>query len=201
MTRHEDVILFWFASLDLTRPPDDATRARWFASDPEFDAAIAAQFADCFERSEFAPEALGTATEALAAVIVFDQFSRNAFRGTARAFAYDPRARAIADRALEQGFDREVSFAHRPFFYLPSMHHEDLASQQRAVALYTAMADDAANTPEAAATAAMLPFATQHRALIEAYGRFPGRNRALGRVDTEAERAYLMGGGQTFGQR
>ena len=121
---------------------------------------------------------------ALALLILLDQFSRNMFRDSARAFATDYLARAIADRALARGFDQETDTTMRPFFYLPFMHSELLADQDRCLRLYEAFGD-----PE------QLKFAVTHRDIIAKFGRFPHRNRVLGRETTPAEREFLDGGG------
>ncbi len=114
----------------------------------------------------------------------FDQFPRNMFRGNARAFATDALARAVADRALARGFDQETDLALRPFFYLPFMHSEALIDQDRSVRLYEALGD-----------AEQLRYATEHRDVVQRFGRFPHRNRALGRDTTSAEQAFLEADG------
>lgn len=122
-------------------------------------------------------------------MLLLDQLPRNIHRGTAAAFACDPAARAAAGRAIAAGFDGQVEPLLRPFFYLPFMHSEDLADQERCVALYRASGD-----------AAWLKYALEHRDIIARFGRFPHRNRALGRASTPEEAACLAGGGFTGGQ-
>jgi uncharacterized protein (DUF924 family) len=139
-----------------------------------YEAAAASQLAD-WER---APDS------ALALTIVLDQFPRNMFRGSARAFAADPIARAVADRALKHGFDEKVDPAERTFFYLPFEHSESMADQERCVALFGASGD-----------AEALKWAELHADIIRRFGRFPHRNAALQRATTAEERAFLDAGG------
>ena len=119
-------------------------------------------------------------------MILLDQFPRNIFRGSARAFAADPLARAVADRAIARGFDQRVAQAQRLFFYLPFEHSEQLADQERAVALVRALGD-----------ADLLKWAELHADIIRRFGRFPHRNAALGRTTSRVEQAFLDGGGFT----
>ncbi|HJT97705.1 MAG TPA: DUF924 family protein, partial [Rhodanobacteraceae bacterium] len=127
---------------------------------------------------------LDNAEGALALVILLDQFPRNAFRKSAHMYATDPLARHYADRAIAAGFDRAVDPALRVFFYMPFEHSEGEADQERSVALCTAMGD-----------ANYLSYATAHRDVIARFGRFPHRNRELGRVSTPEEQAWLDAGG------
>jgi uncharacterized protein (DUF924 family)/predicted enzyme related to lactoylglutathione lyase len=155
---------------------------RWFADDHVFDLAVRSRFLATHEaaaRGELAAWE-NSAEGALALVLLFDQFPRNMFRGEARAFATDAAARAVAERALARGHDRATDSTVRPFFYLPFMHSERLADQDRCVRLYEALGD-----------AEQLRYAREHREVIERFGRFPRRNHALGRETTRAEREFL----------
>lgn len=127
-----------------------------------------------------------TAEGALALLLLLDQIPRNVFRGSAHAYATDPMARAVAAAAIQQGHDRQYDLELRSFFYLPYMHSEALADQQRCVALF-------ADLPESASA----PWATHHLEIIEQFGRFPHRNRLLGRHTTPAEQDWLDAGGFT----
>ncbi len=159
---------------------------RWFEVDEDFDLTIRSRFLGVHEaaaRGDLA--ALEESAEgALALVILLDQFPRNMFRGSARAFATDALARAVANRALARGFDQETDTTMRPFFYLPFMHFELLADQDHCVELHEAFGD-----PERSRYAAI------HRDIILKFGRFPHRNRILGRETTQAEQEFLDGGG------
>jgi uncharacterized protein (DUF924 family) len=163
----------------------------WFQSTPALDQQIQDTFAADIEAAmagALAPSE--TAADYLAVTIILDQFPRNIFRNTARSFAYDPQALRVAQRAIDAGFDAQLPRVPRRFLYLPFEHSEDLAMQQRCVALLERISDD----PDGAAA---LEWAVRHLRVIERFGRFPHRNQALGRDSTDAERAYLAEG-KTF---
>jgi uncharacterized protein (DUF924 family) len=168
-----DVVAFW----------KDAGPSKWFAKDDAFDARFRARF----EAAHFAAarRELDPWTEtpegSLALLILLDQFPRNAFRGTGHAFATDPLARAVAGRALEAGQDLQVEGDMRRFFYLPFQHSEDLADQTRQVELFQTRAD---RKPDDR-------WAEHHHDVFARFGRFPHRNRALGRETTPEEQAFL----------
>jgi len=158
---------------------------RWFEKDDALDDEIRRRFLKAHEAA--AAGKLTTweqsAEGALALLILLDQFPRNMFRGEARAFATDPLARAIASRAILNGFDgaiRDMS----TFFYLPFMHGETVADQNRSLAFYRVHGD-----------AESLKYAELHADIIRRFGRFPHRNAVLGRVSTPEEQAFLDGGG------
>ena len=159
---------------------------RWYDVDEAFDQTVRSRFLAIHEaaaRGELA--AWDDATEgALALAILLDQFPRNMFRDSARAFATDPLAREVAGRAIARGFDHTVDETMRSFFYLPFMHSEALADQDRCLKLYQACGD-----------AEGVKYAVSHRDIIARFGRFPHRNRVLGRDTTPAERKFLDGGG------
>ena len=167
-----DILTFW----------REAGPDQWFADDPAFDLAVRSRFFATHEAAARGGLAdwEHSAEGALALVLLFDQFPRNMFRGDARAFATDAMARAVAERALARGYDQATDSTMRPFFYLPLMHSEALVDQDRCIRLYEALGD-----------AEQLRYAREHREIIEKFGRFPRRNRALGRETTRAERAFL----------
>ena len=171
-----DVLAFWRA----------AGQDKWFEKDPAFDAAIAERFAGLLRTAAEGGLAPGEETPdgALALVIVLDQFPRNMFRGQARTYEADAVARAVADRALERGFDRQVPQDERRFFYLPFMHSDMLPDQTRCLDLARAYGDDEVMT-----------CAEQHADIVRRFGRFPHRNPILGRVTTPEEQAFLDAGG------
>ncbi len=172
----QDVLAFWRA----------AGPARWFKKDAAFDAEVLARFLATYERAVRGDLAAweAAAEDALALVIVLDQFPRNMFRGQARTFAADGLARDVAARALARGFDRDVPRADRRFFYLPFMHSETLADQEHCVTLARAYGDDE-----------FTKFAEQHADIVRRFGRFPHRNPMLERTTTPAEQDFLDGGG------
>lgn len=171
-----DVVAFW----------REAGPKRWFSKDDAFDEALRQRFLTAHEAAAIgALSAWETNAEgALALLILLDQIPRNIFRGDARAFVTDPLARAIAAGALVRGFDAQVDPSLRTFFYLPFEHSEDMADQDRAIALYKAIGD-----------ADGLKWAEMHADIIRRFGRFPHRNAALGRATTSEEQAFLDAGG------
>jgi uncharacterized protein (DUF924 family) len=158
----------------------------WYRTDAAVDADIRARFQALHAAAAAGGLAAweGDAQGALALAITLDQFPRNMYRGSAAAFATDPVARAVAGRAIDHGFDRAVADGERVFFYLPFMHSEALADQERCVTLCGALGD-----------ADTLAFAEQHADIIRRFGRFPHRNAALGRATTPEEQAFLDAGG------
>lgn len=174
-----DVLAFWFAELQ----SDD-----WFTRKDATDAAIRQRFLGLWQamRTAIPTEALLDRDAALAATIVLDQFPRNMFRGTADAFATDPLALAVTRQALHCGFDRDLPQERRNFLYMPFMHSEALDDQERCVALFGPDHKD-------------VKYAIEHRDIIARFGRFPHRNRALGRVSSRDELAFLSGH-EGFGQ-
>lgn len=193
----ETVLAFWFGTPDLVASPPAELQRRWFGGGPAFDREIADRFGALLDAPEAVAAWAGTVAGDVAAVVVFDQLARNAFRGTARAFAYDRYALPIASAAVDAGRDRELGVAQRAFLYLPFEHAEDRAAQDRAVALFEALAADL--PPDDPRGPMYLDFARRHRDIVARFGRFPGRNRALGRPSTAEEAAWLAGGGETFG--
>jgi uncharacterized protein (DUF924 family) len=171
------VLDFWFKETD---------PKLWFANDAAFDARIRARFEETWRaaRDGHLEDWKASAEGALALIVVLDQFSRNMFRAKAEAFSTDALARAAADRAVRHKFDLEMPVTVRAFFYLPFMHSENLADQDRSVALIgERIGKDSTN----------YPFAIGHRDLIVRFGRFPARNAALGRPSTPEEAAFLSG--------
>ncbi len=176
-----------------------ATAARWFTKDEAFDRALRDRFGALHEevlRGEH-EDWRETPRGLVAYVIVLDQLSRNMFRGTARMFAADERALEAAVEGIERGDDRRLPHAAGSFLYMPLMHAEDLAAQERCVELFRALAGEARGRAKENAETA-LRFAVQHRDIVARFGRFPHRNALLGRESTEEERAFLQQPGSSF---
>jgi uncharacterized protein (DUF924 family) len=188
----QEVLDFWFGGH--TDPVYGSNRAEWFRKDPAFDDSIRSRFGALIERGLRGElEAWAAApTSALAQVIVLDQFTRNAYRDTARAFAGDPRALAAARAMVGSRQDEALPPFQRAFVYLPFEHAESLEMQNEGVRLYTRLA---AIAPEHADG---LDYAERHRAIIERFGRFPHRNRILGRQSTPEEAEFLLTPGSGF---
>jgi uncharacterized protein (DUF924 family) len=182
-----DVLAFWFGA------PPHTERGEWFRKDAAFDAAIRERFGDALARGLAGAfgEWCGEPRGALARVVLLDQFTRNAFRDTPRAFAGDARALATADDAIRRGFDASLDRYERWFLYIPYEHSEDLAMQRRALELFGALArDEGLDGP--------LRYAKRHAEIIERFGRFPHRNSILGRESTPEEIAFLREPGSSF---
>jgi uncharacterized protein (DUF924 family) len=175
-----DIVSFW----------RQAGSRKWFAKSAAFDDAIRLRFEPVHHaaaRGEYAAWA-ETSEGALALAILLDQFPRNLYRGSAHAFATDPLARSIAGRAIDQKRQMDIEPSLRPFLYLPFMHSEAIADQDRAVELYEAHDAETGDIES-------LKQAVLHRDIIRRFGRFPHRNAAFGRETTPEERVFLAGGG------
>ncbi|NBJ11958.1 DUF924 family protein [Microvirga arsenatis] len=168
----DEVVSFW----------REAGPAKWFSKDEAFDQTCRDRFLSTYEAAargdlnewELTPEG------ALAVVLLLDQFPRNMFRGRRETYRTDPVALMAADRAIERGFDHKVEPQFRRFFYLPFMHSESLADQERSVALNEALGEEDS-----------IKWARHHHSIIARFGRFPHRNAILGRETTPEEEAFL----------
>ena len=204
--RIEYVWRFWFA--DALESPE-ALRRRvdfWFGAEDGETGAVDRQIEREFD-ADMKRAAAGhladwsrTPRGRLALILLMDQFPRNAFRGTARAFATDPLALGLALEAMREGTDALVQPAERLFFYLPLEHAEDIEAQERGVAACTALALDAP-APIRSYLEECAHYAEQHRDIIRRFGRFPHRNAILGRESTAEELDYLAREGVDFGQK
>ncbi len=196
----ETVLDFWFGE-QAEGFPIQNKEALWWGGGPEVDADIRTKFGALIHDAEAGVLSFWeqTARGSLALIIILDQFTRNIYRGTAKAFASDAVCLDIAKRGIAKGFDAQLTFSERTCFYRPFMHAEDRADQNRSVALYEALLQSA---PDKALPALKnnLKFAIEHQEIIAQFGRFPHRNAALGRVPSAAEDAYLSDGGSRFGQ-
>jgi uncharacterized protein (DUF924 family) len=181
------VLDFWFGA-------DDAPREEWFRKDAAFDRRIAERFGPLVERA-LAGELAGwqeSPDSALALILLLDQFTRNIFRDSPRAFAGDPLALATARSLVASGRDQALPPLRRAFAYMPFEHAEDLAAQDEAVRLFTPLAEQAPFLAE------MLDYAHRHRVIVARFGRFPHRNAVLGRVSTAEEAQFLTQPGSGF---
>jgi len=176
--RAQEVLDFWFRG--------DAPRKEWFQKDPAFDQAIVARFSDLHALAASGGLAhwQDSPRDCLALIILLDQFPRNMFRGTARAFATDAMALEAAKHAIRAGYDRSMSDVERTFVYLPFEHSENLADQERALQLFAGNAN--------------YEWARRHWEIIRRFGRFPHRNAVLGRESTAAEIEFLKEPGSSF---
>ncbi|WP_397532589.1 DUF924 family protein [Roseateles sp.] len=188
----QQVLNFWFGPL--SSESDGQPRVAWFKKDESFDDEVRQRFGALLEQAlagglqSWDHSSFGT----LAHVLLLDQFTRNAFRGQPRAFAGDAQALRSALALIDRGLDTKLSTLQRWFIYLPLEHAEDLALQQRCVALFEALAGADASL------AGALDYAQRHLAVIESFGRFPHRNAILGRPSSAAELDYLAQPGSGF---
>ena len=182
-----EILTFWFG------PPPHSPRAEWFRKDAAFDATIVERFGEAIEAAIGGAysEWRGDAHGALARILLNDQFTRNAFRGTARAFAGDPEALATAIDLVDRGLDCTLDRYERSFVYLPFEHSEDRQMQDRSIALFTNLAQETGDR-------ATLDWAQKHAAIIRRFGRYPHRNAALGRASTPEEVEFLKEPGSSF---
>jgi len=175
-----DVIRFWC---------DDCTPEEWYQQSDDLDATIRTRFGEAVTAAQGGAFAAWeeTAEGALALLILLDQFSRNIFRGDARSFAGDARARQVARKAIARDFDQAFPMPRRQFFFMPLVHSESIGDQEDGV-LFMAerLGEDRAKN---------LLHARAHREVIAQFGRFPFRNAALGRETTDEEQAFLDAGG------
>ncbi|MDG4649181.1 DUF924 domain-containing protein [Roseibacterium sp. SDUM158017] len=174
----EEVLAFWLG----------AGPEAWYKQDDAFDAQISERFGALWEagaRGDLDETWATNPRGALALIVLLDQFPRNMFRGDARSFASDARARSTACYALDRGFDMRIDPPERQFFYMPFMHSERLTDQDHCVRLMAERMEGSDN----------LLHARAHREIIRRFNRFPYRNAALGRTSTHAERDFLENGG------
>ena len=191
-TSADDVLDFWFGPRDGAAPLQ--ARDAWFRKDPDFDRAIRGRFGAAVEDALAGGlQAWDASAEgALARILLLDQFTRNAYRDTPRAFAGDAAALACARALVEDWRDLPLVPMQRWFVYMPFEHAEDAAAQDESVRLFTALAQAAPGFEGA------LDYALRHRDVIRRYGRFPHRNAILGRESTAEERNYLSQPGAGF---
>jgi uncharacterized protein (DUF924 family) len=192
--RSRAILDFWF--LPSGDPGHGRYRPAWFRRDDGFDAAIRARFEADVEAAlsgEISPDP-ADAPAMLATILLLDQFPRNLFRHTARAFAGNARALALATSLVASGRDKNLPPLMRWFVFMPFMHGETLIDQERSVALFAGLRREGQDPAYESA----YDYALRHREVIERFGRFPQRNAALGRLSTPEETAFLAQPGSAF---
>jgi len=169
----EDVIHFWFEEL---KPAD------WFGADQRVDARIRERYEELYERLRAVPsDSYATAQACLAAVIVLDQFPRNIYRNSPRAYEADDRALSISQYAISREFDQKLTPQQKTLLYMPWQHSESPTAQARSIDLFAQLGDKGA-----------LGYARRHKEVIDRFGRFPHRNAVLGRPSTAEELEFLQ---------
>ena len=196
----ENVLSFWFGVLKNGRASDDKN-GLWYQSTPEQDQLITEQFGELHELAAAGDldDWQASPRGSLALVILLDQMSRNMFRGTAKAFAYDDKALAYMLDGIEAGYDNEMETLEAVFYYHPLEHSEDISYQMLCVEKMKQLMKHAPDDQKDIAENGLV-WAREHRDIVREFGRFPHRNKVLGRKATEQELAYLSGGGKRFGQ-
>lgn len=199
MDRQGATLSFWFGDLsaDDAVPPE---RSRlWFGGLKETDELLRTEFSEDVSRAAGGEYDTWTATPrgTLALILLLDQFPRNIFRKTARAFATDKQALAICLAGIESEFDRQLAIFERAFFYLPMEHSEDLEMQKLSVAAFENLVTESSPAQRSMAES-YHDYAVRHHVIIERFGRFPHRNDILGRVSTVEEIEFLKQPGSSF---
>lgn len=177
---YQDILKFWFEEID---------QSLWWSKDDKFDQIVIEKFSEVHQRAARCElyEWRRVAEGRLAEIIVLDQFSRNMFRDSSLSFAYDPLALALAQEAISVGADQKLTPIQRSFLYLPFMHSESLKIHEVAMDLY-----------QNNGIQLNLDFEIKHKAIIEKFGRYPHRNKILGRVSTDEEIEFLKQPGSSF---
>jgi uncharacterized protein (DUF924 family) len=177
---YQDIIKFWFEEIE---------EAFWWKKDEGFDQLLRDRFSTIHQQARQGELSTwrATAQGRLAEIIVLDQFSRNMFRDTPQAFAYDGIALVLAQEAIAANADAQLTAKEKSFLYMPFMHSESLAIHEVAVALFEKNGNEGS-----------LNFELKHKHIIEKFGRYPHRNSILGRASTEEEIAFLSQPNSSF---
>ena len=204
--RAQDVLAFWFGADPLA--PDQITQRMrlWFGGDdpPELrllrDELIAERFDTMVEAAAAGKldAWAGSPHRLLALILLLDQFPRNIYRGSTKAFAQDDRALELALSGMQTGADATLAPIHRVFFYMPLQHAESPDVQEESVAAFRRLADEAP-AEHRSIFQGCLTFAQLHQRIVARFGRFPHRNRVLGRSSSESELIYLRDETPSFG--
>lgn len=199
--RIDAILSFWFMEQQLSAPQIDRRMDTWFGEDPAFDQEIVNEFAGDVERASngeldhWGDEPRGR----LALILLLDQFRRNIYRNTAKAFELDGVALKLCVQGAMEKKDKGLTPIQRAFFYMPLQHAESFKVQEKGCELFNKLADAVSPTyRETFSTIAQ--FAELHRDIVEQFGRFPHRNKLLGRSNTPEEDEYLAGDSPDFGQ-
>jgi uncharacterized protein (DUF924 family) len=189
----QEILAFWFGGLPANHVPAPEVRAKWFSQLPEFDRAIAERFSHHIKEVNEGKflNCKRTPAQTLALIILLDQFTRNAYRNTPKAYASDPLAIRLCLEMIDSGQDIELSPVCRWFLYMPLQHSEDIILQEKGVAIFANLQKQAKDPKEAAILAEVLKNTQQHKDIIAHFGRFPYRNAILQRKSNANELAYL----------
>jgi uncharacterized protein (DUF924 family) len=201
LARIDQILSFWFREQELSAPQIDRRMDIWFGEDPAFDEAIMAGFEDDVEAASngrldhWAEEPRGRLT----LILLIEQFRRNIHRNTAKAFSHDKLALKLCVEGAVKKKDKGLTPIEKVFFYMPLQHAESVKVQAKSVELFNKLAESVSPTyRETFLTVAQ--FAELHKDIIDQFGRFPHRNKLLGRENTPEENEYLAGDSPDFGQ-
>jgi uncharacterized protein (DUF924 family) len=195
------VLDFWFSDSELDAPTIDSRMERWFGTDPELDEQIEQAFGQLVQRASnrelmhWKDEPTGR----LALIILLDQFRRNIYRGSAEAFALDTLALKLCIEGTMNHAYQALTPFQQLFFFMPLQHTESLKVQEKSVRIYAALAERVSETLHETFMTTV-QFAELHRDIVAEFGRFPHRNKSLGRTNTRAEDDYLKLDAPEFGQ-
>ena len=201
VARIEKILSFWFREQELSAPQIDRRMDIWFGEDPVFDHDIEKEFANDIEKASEGKRDHGADEPhgRLALISLIDQFRRNIYRGTLKAFSHDKVALKLCVEGAVEKKDKGLTPIQRVFFYMPLQHAESRKVQAKSVKLYEKLAESVSPTlQETFLTVAQ--FAELHKDIIDQFGRFPHRNVLLGRENTPEEDEYLAGDSPDFGQ-
>lgn len=199
--RIDAILTFWFMEKELSAPQIDGRMDVWFGEDPVFDHEVVKEFSEDVDRASegqldhWAHEPRGR----LALILLLDQFRRNIYRGTPDAYAMDKAALKLCVEGAMEKKDKGLAPIQRVFFYMPLQHTESRKVQKKSVDIYTRLAE-AVSTTYKETFETIAQFAQLHADIVEQFGRFPHRNKVLGRENTPDEDEYLAGDAPNFGQ-
>lgn len=187
----KEILEFWFGHVEETVVPSKNRARVWFGDSMEADQAIKDRFSSDLQYAITSNTSHSESPhDALATIIVLDQFSRHVYHGTADAFAQDAKALSICEEGMQNRQDHQLSLIERVFYYYPLLHAENLQVQENSLAAYQLLAQMAIDETKVLYDS-FLRFAMHHYDVVRQFGRFPQRNKVLGRESTAAELIYL----------
>lgn len=195
------VLDFWFQPGSMDQPTIDSRMDRWFTADAVTDALIRTEFGPLVEKASKGQLDgwTGTPEGRLALILLLDQFRRNIHRGTAKAFSRDPHALKLCVEGAATGAYKSLGPFQQAFYFMPLQHAESLKIQERSVKIYEGLVAGVSDTLKATFST-FAHFAELHHDIVKSFGRFPHRNKTLGRPNTPEEAEFLGSGASAFGQ-
>ncbi len=195
----QKVLSFWIGELDSDGNVNDDARSRWFQKNPDFDQEIKQKFEPLVDRAsqnqlrEWQEESRSSA----ALVVLLDQFKRNLYRESAKAFESDPLALEVSVQSIQKGYDQELSIYERYFLYMPFMHSEDREVQKESLKLFESLVASSTNSQKKMFES-VYEYAVRHKEIVDKFGRYPHRNSWIGRESTSEEIEFLKKKGSSF---